>query len=261
MLLEVSNIDTYYGISHVLQNISLSVGEGEVVALLGRNGVGKTTTLRSIIGLTPPKRGAITFLGKEVSGLPAYRIAHQGVGYMPDDLRIFPDLTADENLEIAPRLSKRTGYWNRDRVVELFPKLGDLGKARGINLSGGKKKMLGIGRALMANPRLDFIGRTFRGPGAADRGQPGGGPGRDSPTGCHHFVGRPEPKILPQGLPPGLHHRKRDDPVRRKDGRDLEQRGSHPQVPGRLILGCHWKLSGLGPEFEGDGAGLVTTKI
>jgi branched-chain amino acid transport system ATP-binding protein len=163
MLLEVSNIDTYYGISHVLQNISLSVGEGEVVALLGRNGVGKTTTLRSIIGLTPPKRGAITFLGKEVSGQPAYRIARQGVGYMPDDLRIFPDLTTDENLEIARRLSKRTGYWNRDRVVELFPKLGDLAKARGINLSGGEKKMLGIGRALMANPRLILLDEPSEG--------------------------------------------------------------------------------------------------
>jgi len=163
MLLEVSNIDTYYGISHVLQNISLSVGEGEVVALLGRNGVGKTTTLRSIIGLTPPKRGTVTFLGKEVSGQPAYRIARQGVGYMPDDLRIFPDLTTDENLEIARRLSKRTGYWNRDRVIELFPKLGDLGKARGINLSGGEKKMLGIGRALMANPRLILLDEPSEG--------------------------------------------------------------------------------------------------
>ena len=163
MLLEVSNIDTYYGISHVLQNISLSVGEGEVVALLGRNGVGKTTTLRSIIGLTPPKRGVITFLGKEVSGQPAYRIARQGVGYMPDDLRIFPDLTTDENLEIARRLSKRTGYWNRDRVIELFPKLGDLRKARGINLSGGEKKMLGIGRALMANPRLILLDEPSEG--------------------------------------------------------------------------------------------------
>ncbi len=163
MLLEVSNIDTYYGISHVLQSISLSVAEGEVVALLGRNGVGKTTTLRSIIGLTPPKRGSITFLGKEISGRPAYNIARQGVGYMPDDLRIFPDLTTDENLEIARRLSKRTGYWNRERVIELFPVLGDLSKAKGMNLSGGEKKMLGIGRALMANPRLILLDEPSEG--------------------------------------------------------------------------------------------------
>ena len=163
MLLEVTNIDTYYGISHVLQGVSLTVAEGEVVALLGRNGVGKTTTLRSIIGLTPPKRGAITFRGKEISGQPAYNIARQGVGYMPDDLRIFPDLTTDENLEIARRLSKRTGYWNRERVIELFPILGDLGKARGINLSGGEKKMLGIGRALMANPSLLLLDEPSEG--------------------------------------------------------------------------------------------------
>jgi len=163
MLLEVTNIDTYYGISHVLLGVSLTVAEGEVVALLGRNGVGKTTTLRSIIGLTPPKRGAITFRGKEISGQPAYNIARQGVGYMPDDLRIFPDLTTDENLEIARRLSKRTGYWNRERVIELFPILGDLGKARGINLSGGEKKMLGIGRALMANPSLLLLDEPSEG--------------------------------------------------------------------------------------------------
>ena len=117
MLLEVSNIDTYYGISHVLQGVSLSVAEGEVVALLGRNGVGKTTTLRSIIGLTPPKTGSIKLLDREICGQPAYTIARLGVGYMPDDLRIFPDLTTDENLEISRRLSKRTGYWNRERVI------------------------------------------------------------------------------------------------------------------------------------------------
>ena len=152
MLLEVSNIDTYYGTSHILQGVSFSVAEGEVVALLGRNGVGKTTTLRSIIGLTPPKRGSILLCGQEILGQPAYTIARQGVGYMPDDLRIFPDLTTAENLEIAKKLSKRTGYWDRNRVLDLFPKLIDLLKAKGINLSGGEKKMLGIGRALMANP-------------------------------------------------------------------------------------------------------------
>ena len=95
MLLQVSNIDTYYATSHILQGVSFSVAEGEVVALLGRNGVGKTTTLRSIIGLTPPKRGSILFNGREIMGQPAYTIARQGVGYMPDDLRIFPDLTTD----------------------------------------------------------------------------------------------------------------------------------------------------------------------
>ena len=163
MLLQVSNIDTYYATSHILQGVSFSVAEGEVVALLGRNGVGKTTTLRSIIGLTPPKRGSILFNGREIMGQPAYNIARQGVGYMPDDLRIFPDLTTEENLDIAKKLSKRTGYWDRDRVLDLFPKLKDLLKAKGINLSGGEKKMLGIGRALMANPSLLLLDEPSEG--------------------------------------------------------------------------------------------------
>lgn len=163
MILEVSHIDTYYGTSHILQDVSLSVEEGEVVALLGRNGVGKTTTLRSIIGLSPPSRGSILFLGKEIRRFPPYEVARHGVAYVPDDYRIFPDLTTEENLEIARRLSGRKGYWNRDRVVELFPKLGDLLQSRGIHLSGGEKKMLAIGRALMANPSLILLDEPSEG--------------------------------------------------------------------------------------------------
>lgn len=163
MLLKVSEIDTYYGTSHILQEVSLSVGEGEVVALLGRNGVGKTTTLRSIIGLTPPSRGSILFLGQEVCRLPPYEIARRGVSYVPDDYRIFPDLTAGENLDIARRLSGREGYWNRDRVLELFPQLGELLSSKGNHLSGGEKKMLGIGRALMANPSLVLLDEPSEG--------------------------------------------------------------------------------------------------
>ena len=163
MILEVAHIDTYYGTSHILQDVSLSVKEGEVVALLGRNGVGKTTTLRSIIGLSPPSRGSIRFQGKEICGPPPYEIARKGVAYVPDDYRIFPDLTAGENLEIARRLSPREGYWNRDRVIELFPALGDRLGSKGINLSGGEKKMLAVGRALMANPFLMLLDEPSEG--------------------------------------------------------------------------------------------------
>ncbi len=163
MILEVSRIDTYYGTSHILQDVSLSVQEGEVVALLGRNGVGKTTTLRSIIGLSPPAKGSIRFQGREICGPPPYEIAPMGVAYVPDDYRIFPDLTAEENLEIARRLSPREGYWNRARVVELFPALGDRLGSRGINLSGGEKKMLAVGRALMANPSLMLLDEPSEG--------------------------------------------------------------------------------------------------
>lgn len=163
MILEVDRIDTYYGSSHILQEVTLSVAEGEVVALLGRNGVGKTTTLRSIMGLSPPRRGSIRFLGKEIRGERADGVARRGVAYVPDDYRIFPDLTADENLEIARRLSRRKGYWDRNRVVTLFPLLADLARRKGINLSGGEKKMLAIGRALMANPSLMLLDEPSEG--------------------------------------------------------------------------------------------------
>jgi branched-chain amino acid transport system ATP-binding protein len=163
MILDVSAVDTFYGTSHILQGVRLEVGAGEVVALLGRNGVGKTTTLRTIMGMSPPKRGSIRFQGKEIAGLPPYEVARLGIAYVPDDLRIFPDLTAEENLEIARRLSRRQGHWNRERVYELFPKLSDLAHAKGINLSGGEKKMLGIGRALMANPTLMLLDEPSEG--------------------------------------------------------------------------------------------------
>jgi branched-chain amino acid transport system ATP-binding protein len=163
MILEVSRIDTYYGTSHVLQGVDLAVRPGESVALLGRNGVGKTTTLRSIMGLTPARAGSIRFFGQEIRGLPADAVSRLGVAYVPDDHRIFPGLTADENLELARRLSRRTGAWNRERVNELFPKLKELGPAKGLNLSGGEKRMLAIGRALMANPALILLDEPSEG--------------------------------------------------------------------------------------------------
>jgi branched-chain amino acid transport system ATP-binding protein len=163
MTLELSRVDTYYGTSHVLQGIDLRVGEGESVALLGRNGVGKTTTLRTIMGLTPARAGAIRFQGRDVRGLPADAIARLGIAYVPDDHRIFPTLTADENLEIARRIARRDGWWNRERVVAMLPRLGELGASRGRNLSGGEKRMLGIGRALMANPALLLLDEPSEG--------------------------------------------------------------------------------------------------
>ena len=163
MILKVESINTYYGKSHILQNVSFNVEQGESVALLGRNGVGKTTTLRSVMGLTPPKVGSILFKTEEVRGKPAYLMARAGIAYMPDDLRIFPDLTCEENLEIARRLSKRSGYWTQKRVEDLFPVLGERRRQMGINLSGGEKKMLGIGRALMANPDMILLDEPSEG--------------------------------------------------------------------------------------------------
>lgn len=163
MILQVESIDTYYGKSHILQNVSLDVAPGEAVALLGRNGVGKTTTLRSVMGLSPPRGGSIRFKEKEIRGKPPHFMARAGIAYMPDDLRIFPDLTCEENLETARRLSKRSGYWSKKRVEELFPVLGERRRQIGINLSGGEKKMLGVGRALMANPAMILIDEPSEG--------------------------------------------------------------------------------------------------
>src|SRR5512136_2063247 len=159
VLLKVDQIDTFYGQSHVLQGISLSINEGEVVSLLGRNGVGKTTTLRSIMGLTPPRSGKILLHNVNIAGKPPFQIAKMGIGYMPDDRRIFPDLTLYENLELARRLSsKGKVQWTFEKVYELFPVFIDLKQRRGTQLSGGEQKMLAIGRALMKN-LAEVIGR------------------------------------------------------------------------------------------------------
>jgi branched-chain amino acid transport system ATP-binding protein len=153
MILEVKDIHTYYGTSHILFGISLQVDEGEAVCLLGRNGAGKTTTLKSIIGLTPPKKGSIKFQNQEVIGKPPYTIAQKGVGFVPDDRRIFPDLTVRQNILLAKR-DRDGGIWNLDRLYSLFPKLKDLDSHMGGHLSGGEQQMLTIARTLMTNPTL-----------------------------------------------------------------------------------------------------------
>jgi branched-chain amino acid transport system ATP-binding protein len=163
VILEVAGVDTFYGTSHVLQGIDLAVEKGETVALLGRNGVGKTTTLRTIMGLTPARAGSIKFLGHEIRRWSPDAVARSGIAYVPDDHRIFPSLTADENLEIARRASRRSGPWTRERVVQVLPKLAEVAASKGLNLSGGERKMLAIGRALMANPALILLDEPSEG--------------------------------------------------------------------------------------------------
>jgi branched-chain amino acid transport system ATP-binding protein len=152
-MLEVKEIHTYYGTSHILFGISFGIKEGEAVCLLGRNGAGKTTTFRSIIGLTPPKSGSIKFQGNEIVGKPPYRIAQMGIGFVPDDRRIFPDLTVRQNILVARR-EKEGAIWNLDRIYGLFPKLKELDSHMGTQLSGGEQQMLTIARTLMTNPHL-----------------------------------------------------------------------------------------------------------
>jgi len=164
VILKIDQIDTFYGQSHVLQGISLSINEGEVVSLLGRNGVGKTTTLRSIMGLTPPRSGKIFLHNVDIAGKPPFQIAKMGIGYMPDDRRIFPDLTLYENLELARRLSSKGNIrWTFEKVYELFPVFIDLKQRKGTQLSGGEQKMLAIGRALMKNPALLLLDEPSEG--------------------------------------------------------------------------------------------------
>jgi branched-chain amino acid transport system ATP-binding protein len=162
-MLEVRDLVTAYGQSLVIQGISLDVTAGEVVCLLGRNGAGKTTTLRSIMGLTPPRTGRVTFNGQEITGRQPFEIARLGVGYVPDDRRIFPDLTVEENLEIVRRVTGREGQWTVPRVYQLFPLLRGLRGNRGVGLSGGEQKMLAIGRALMGNPALLILDEPSEG--------------------------------------------------------------------------------------------------
>ena len=154
-MLEVEKIHTYYGLSHILFGVSLKVEAGQVVCLLGRNGAGKTTTLKSILGLAPPKQGRIRFKQEDVTGKEPYVLVRKGIGYVPDDRRIFADLSVGENLEIAERKAREREVWNKERVYELFPPLRRLDSRKGGLLSGGEQKMLAIGRALMSNP--DFL--------------------------------------------------------------------------------------------------------
>jgi branched-chain amino acid transport system ATP-binding protein len=152
-MLEVKEIHTYYGTSHILFGISFNVKEGEAVCLLGRNGAGKTTTFRSIIGLTPPKAGSIKFRDKEIIGKPPYRIAKMGIGFVPDTRRIFPDLTVRQNIMVARR-EKEKAVWNLETIYALFPKLRELDTHMGTQLSGGEQQMLTVARTLMTNPEL-----------------------------------------------------------------------------------------------------------
>jgi branched-chain amino acid transport system ATP-binding protein len=152
-LLEATDLHTYYGASHVLHGVSFSVAEGETVTLMGRNGMGKTTTIRSVLGLTPPRSGEVRVRGNLVTGWPAHRIASQGIGLVPEGRGIFPTLTVTENLRVA----QRPGAWTEERALALFPRLRQRLTHLGSQLSGGEQQMLAIARALLINPQLVIL--------------------------------------------------------------------------------------------------------
>jgi branched-chain amino acid transport system ATP-binding protein len=159
-MLEVRGIHTYYGQSHILFGVSLSLRKGEVVGLLGRNGAGKTTTMKSVCGMLHPREGRLLFEGEDVTGRKPYELVRRGICYVPDDRRVFADLTVDDNLGIVHR---RTGEWTRDRVYDLFPPLREITGRRAGYLSGGEKAMLALGRALMSGPKLLLLDEPTEG--------------------------------------------------------------------------------------------------
>jgi branched-chain amino acid transport system ATP-binding protein len=163
-ILNVDKINSFYGEAHVLHQIRLEVKQGEAVAILGRNGAGKTTLLRSILGLTPAKNGTIAFQGQDITHLPTNEIANLGLGWVPDNRRIFPTLTVQQNLEIA-RKKGNTGkiQWDLERVYNHFPALKELANQKGETLSGGEQQMLSIARTLMGNPSLILLDEPSEG--------------------------------------------------------------------------------------------------
>jgi branched-chain amino acid transport system ATP-binding protein len=163
-LLELEGVETRYGLSQVLFGVTLAIAPGEMVTLMGRNGMGKTTTVRSIMGLTPPTAGSIRFNGRSIRGLPSYRIAQLGIGLVPEGRQIFANLTTYENL-VATAAKREDGNtpWTIARVYELFPRLAERHANQGTQLSGGEQQMLAIGRALMTNPRLLILDEATEG--------------------------------------------------------------------------------------------------
>ena len=163
MLLAVEALNTFYGKSHVLRDVSLAVPPGQITVLLGRNGAGKTTTLRSIMGLTPPRAGVVRFKERDITGQPPHRVFRLGVGYVPEGRQIFPHLDVGENLRLATRRVDGGTRWTLERIFEYFPILRERLRQRGRSLSGGEQQMLAIARALAGNPELIMLDEPSQG--------------------------------------------------------------------------------------------------
>ena len=168
MLLEVTDLNTYYGESHVLQDVSVAVDQGELVALLGRNGMGKSTTLKSIMGLVKPKSGTVIYKDMDLTGYPPYKVARIGIGYVAEDRRIFPNLSVLDNLAMGIKggkidLARNPDSWTVERIFHHFPALKERANNKGSQLSGGEQQMLSIGRSLMGNPELLMVDEPTEG--------------------------------------------------------------------------------------------------
>ena len=162
-VLEVEGLRAGYGPAEILFGVSLKLARGEVAALMGRNGAGKSTTLKAIMGLLPPRTGQVRFAGQEIAGLPAFRIARLGLGYVPEDRRIFTDLTVAENLEVGRRAARGHAAWTPERLFEIFPNLAAMRGRRAAAMSGGEQQMLAIARTLMGNPEAVLLDEPSEG--------------------------------------------------------------------------------------------------
>ncbi len=162
-ILEIEDLQTYYGRSHIIQGLSMYINRFEAVSILGRNGVGKTTTLRSILGLTPARSGKIMIDGQDTTRWPPHRVVRQGIGYVPAERHIFPGLSVEENLKLAEKPVVEGNLWNREKVYDHFPVLKARARQEGSTLSGGEQQMLAIGRALMANPLVMLLDEPSQG--------------------------------------------------------------------------------------------------
>ena len=189
-LLEVESINSFYGDSHILFDVSLHVEQNEVVALLGRNGAGKTTTLRTIMGVLAPGSGSIRLDGKPIHGLPPYEIARMGMQLVPEERAIFGALTVEENLRLAALTAPNA--WGLERIYAAFPRLAERRRSGGRTLSGGEQQMLAIARALIRDARVILLDEPFEGSGAADRPRPGAGEPRAGAAGSHDRGGGAE---------------------------------------------------------------------
>ena len=255
-MLTCKGINTFYGPAHVLFDVDVEVSEGQMVCLIGRNGVGKSTTLKSIMGLAPISSGSIVFQGKDISALPSFMVARSGIGYVPEDRRVFADLTVEENLEVAERGGTP---WTRKSVYELFPALHEFRTRRGGLLSGGQQQMLTIARTLVGNPKLLLIDEPteglspivvrsledmIRGLKAKGRDDAAGGPGHSlQPFRCgFHLCPRQRSGRL-QRCPQGSGARHRPHPRHARglgagDGNELTVRLTPFSVFARARLRC-----------------------
>ena len=234
-MLTLESVETFYGQSQVLFGMDLSVNDGEVVTLLGRNGMGKTTTIRSIMGLTPARRGTIAFDGEDIRNRLPYQVARAGIGLVPEGRQVFPNLTVEENL-ISTHENRHGSdeAWNLEKVYDLFPAVAERRRNMGNQLSGGEQQMVAISRALMTNPKLLILDEATEGlaplirPGHLAHPRHAEGPRRIDPAGRQECRG-PDPL----GRPP-LHHRERQGRLDWRQRRTARRRGSTASLSGRV---------------------------